>query len=899
MKKYHSLCGVSASVLATALMAAPAAQAQEPGPVVDQIIVSQKISSPAGDPAANLAAYLLGEGENPIAVGTLVQTSEMRGRAGERYLEFEQVVNGLRVLGSGVTTKVSLEGRLERVSNRTTLLSFVRGVDAVPADQALQAALAMTHGDAAPLPALDGKDGNVSFFADDEFFFEAPKAEKVMLRVNGALEEGWLVTTWSNRTNMLYETQVDARGNVVDVMLRTANDSYNVYPDHPGITPQVVVQGPGAGNTESPIGWLWDGSGSGEPDVTQYSTFIQGNNVRAYLDRDNDSNPNDDPTTTSANEVTSDNFVTNANLSQSPLTLINQEAAVQNLFWLNNVIHDELYRHGFDESSRNFQSNNFGNGGFGNDPVWAEAQDGGGTNNANFSTPSDGSRGRMQMYLWTNPTRDGDFDSDIIWHEYGHGLTWRIIGNMSGSDGGAIGEGMSDVLAIVMNDQPTVGEYATNNFSRAIRSQPYDNHLDTLESYNSGRGVHRNGEIYAAALWQVRTRYYDAGFDRDDLMGDIIQGLKDTDAIVGFSAPDYLEMRDGLIDAATDFGRQCLVWDAFASKGMGEGATFNTSFQSNSFDIPAECSAPSEVTVEALTGSQTEDGNRWAAIATIDTDVINATVVGRWATDTDSKECVTDGAGICSIQARFRSNSTSNTFTLETVADLVPMYADGVSDTLVVQRGDAPPPPPPPPPPPGGDAVEAISSSQVEDGNRWAATITVDTNVAGATLVGKWSTDPSSKECVTDTDGICSIQARFRTNSTSNTFVIETLDGEVPAYLNGTSDTLVVQRGVAPPPPPPPANETVEAMSGGGVTDGNRWAATVTIDTDTPNAVVVGKWTTDSGSKECTTDAAGICTIQSRFRTSVTSNTFTLETVNGEVPDYAPGVSDTITVDRS
>jgi extracellular elastinolytic metalloproteinase len=28
--------------------------------------------------------------------------------------------------------------------------------------------------------------------------------------------------------------------------------------------------------------------------------------------------------------------------------------------------------------------------------------------------------------------RDGDLDSDIVWHEYGHGLTWRMIGRMEG-----------------------------------------------------------------------------------------------------------------------------------------------------------------------------------------------------------------------------------------------------------------------------------------------------------------------------------------------------------------------------------------------------------------------------------------------------------------------------------
>ncbi len=69
-----------------------------------------------------------------------------------------------------------------------------------------------------------------------------------------------------------------------------------------------------------------------------------------------------------------------------------ENAAITNLFYWTNIIHDVTYQYGFDEASGNFQQNNYGNGGAGNDPVNAEAQDGSGTCNANFSTPGDGSR---------------------------------------------------------------------------------------------------------------------------------------------------------------------------------------------------------------------------------------------------------------------------------------------------------------------------------------------------------------------------------------------------------------------------------------------------------------------------------------------------------------------------
>jgi len=62
-------------------------------------------------------------------------------------------------------------------------------------------------------------------------------------------------------------------------------------------------------------------------------------------------------------------FTTAVDLSASPSTQDNREVAVQNLFFLNNVIHDELYRHGFTEPAGNFQQNNFVGGGRSRDPM--------------------------------------------------------------------------------------------------------------------------------------------------------------------------------------------------------------------------------------------------------------------------------------------------------------------------------------------------------------------------------------------------------------------------------------------------------------------------------------------------------------------------------------------------
>ena len=88
------------------------------------------------------------------------------------------------------------------------------------------------------------------------------------------------------------------------------------------------------------------------------------------------------------------------NFNNSPTGGNNQNFAITNLFYWNNIMHDISYQYGFDEVSGNFQANNLGRGGAGNDYVFADAQDGSSSNNANFSTPADGNNPRMQMFLF-------------------------------------------------------------------------------------------------------------------------------------------------------------------------------------------------------------------------------------------------------------------------------------------------------------------------------------------------------------------------------------------------------------------------------------------------------------------------------------------------------------------
>lgn len=137
-----------------------------------------------------------------------------------------------------------------------------------------------------------------------------------------------------------------------------------------------------------------------DPWLAPGSLVTTGNNVDAYADivsPDGFSAGDVRASTTSANT-----FDRTYDLNQAPSVSTDQRmASITQLFYNNNFFHDWYYDAGFDEASGNGQTNNFGRGGLGNDAMRSEAQDYGGTNNANMSTPADGSPGRMQMYVFT------------------------------------------------------------------------------------------------------------------------------------------------------------------------------------------------------------------------------------------------------------------------------------------------------------------------------------------------------------------------------------------------------------------------------------------------------------------------------------------------------------------
>ena len=140
-------------------------------------------------------------------------------------------------------------------------------------------------------------------------------------------------------------------------------------------------------------------SGTFDPWLAPGAVQTLGNNVDAYSDV---SAPNGFSDGDLRAQVTAPGvFDRIYDVTQNPLSSPDQQmAAITQLFYVNNWLHDWFYDSGFTEAAGNAQQSNHGRGGLAGDPLLVEALDYGGRNNANMATPADGRSPRMQMFIY-------------------------------------------------------------------------------------------------------------------------------------------------------------------------------------------------------------------------------------------------------------------------------------------------------------------------------------------------------------------------------------------------------------------------------------------------------------------------------------------------------------------
>lgn len=357
----------------------------------------------------------------------------------------------------------------------------------------------------------------------------------------------------------------------------------------------------------SPQGWHQD-------DTSTYQE-TRGNNAIAQPNTDGDASYLDEPRPQGGSN---NEYLAEFSESLEPAEYI--DASTIQLFYTSNYFRDMLYVLGFTEAAGNFQTDNFGRGGVGDDSVILNTQDGSGVNNANFAAPPDGQMGRMRMYRfdYTTPNRDSSFDAGIVIHEYTHGLTIRMTGGPANSrclstlQAGGMGEGWSDFYATAVRSTGSdtrstnypIGDYAINDaggirayvYSTSMQTNPY-----TYSSLNSLSAVHQFGTVWSTMLYEMYWNLIDTHGNTDALTPSLDANGVPTDGkyltmklVLDALAlqpcnPTFLQARDAILDAdqaLTSGSNLCDIWTAFAKRGLGENAAAPGGVYTDDFTIP-------------------------------------------------------------------------------------------------------------------------------------------------------------------------------------------------------------------------------------------------------------------------------------------------------------------------
>jgi len=605
------------------------------------------------------------------------------------------------------------------VANRKALLANPR----VPAQQAVNVA-ARNIGEKADtnlisLGVAGGRpEKNEKFKAP--FLLGEAEAKLVWLPMDEqTLRLCWDVILTSRQRGEMFRVLVDAQTGVVQVR-RCLTDylseaTYRVFtsdspsPFSPGYSTPLSTQPPlvsrslvtlSAINTNaSPLGWINDGGNE-----------TIGNNVDAHTDLNSDNVPDLPRPQGSPARV----FDFALDLTTQNPTAYSQAAVVQLFYW-NNFMHDKLYELGFTEAAGNFQGTNFGRGGFGNDAVQADAQDGSGSNNANFSAPPDGSPGRMQMFIFNGPSpqRDGDLDAEIVLHEYTHGLSNRRVGGgvgISSLQSAGMGEGWSDFYGLALlseaGDDPN-GVYAagayvtyllsgmTENYYFGIRRYPYCTDLIknplTFKDIDPAQAsvhteiprssifsttadeVHNIGEVWCVTLWDARANLinkYGWALGNQRALQLVTDGMNLSPA-----NPNFVQSRDAILQAdlvngGADRGQ---LWVAFAKRGLGLSATSpgssTTSGLVEAYDLPDDLQiSPAVLSSTGPVGGPFTPNPAFFTVSNVGTNALNWSLTHSsvWLTVSPTNGTLAGGASttvsvlVSAIVTNFPLGSTSS-----------------------------------------------------------------------------------------------------------------------------------------------------------------------------------------------------------------------------------------------
>jgi extracellular elastinolytic metalloproteinase len=523
--------------------------------------------------------------------------------AGTRHLSFVQQVRGIPVFGNGLRAHVTKDGRLLQVDG-SPLARLPRNVGSprISAVAARRLAIRDTYGRPVRTGALarTGADRTTAFRNGD-------RARLVLFQTRTGLRLGWQTVTMSTG----YLHVIDATsGRTLYRRNMVQSDTGNVWENYPG-----APRGGQAKRVDfTKPGWL-----------PKNSPTLSGNVAHVYTDaNDNDAPDAGEEIGPSSPGKFNYPLVTFNPTACVPEFVCTWDPEVANSWQANRAqngvqlmaflgrFHDHLAAKpiGFTRAAGNFEAVD-------SDAVQGNAMDGAATgpdgahtDNANMNTPPDGIPPRMQMYLFHEPhtafpggdpfiaANSGD-EADIVYHEYTHGLSNRLVVDALGNStlgniqAGSMGEAWSDWYAMdylvnlkAFKDTPAQGELRVGQYvgwgNDLIRTEPVDCAVGSTSpncpgTPGAGPGgytygdfgkiigrpeVHADGEIWVQTLWDLRA----------SIGSNLSESLVTRAMELSPPNPSYLDMRNSILqaDMVLRGGRdQGKIWTVFAGRGMG------------------------------------------------------------------------------------------------------------------------------------------------------------------------------------------------------------------------------------------------------------------------------------------------------------------------------------------
>ncbi|QNE19606.1 peptidase M36 [Kribbella qitaiheensis] len=552
---------------------------------------------------------------------TLRLRKDYKDIVGTHHVSWEQVVGGVPLFGNGLQANVTKKGQLISIQG-----SPVAGLNGLAASRSAGPAVSADSARGKAASDVDGKaqavkgtaKGNVKNWTNGD------QAKLVWFYTADGLRKGWATYTQAG-DSLNYTHVIDAQSGAV-LYRRDLTDEANgdalVQENYPGAP---------RGGQQHVVNLFQRGF------LLKGATTLDGTSVHAFADVNDDNVANAGENvkvpgtkhgaeyvlksfnTNNSSKLCSTAFICTWDPAKPDSWKVNQKQDVTNAFYLASNFHDWLQKGpiGFTPAAGNFTT-------AGGDPVSLNALDGAATaanggpdanhlDNANMNTPPDGLSPTMQMYLWHTPGADdtqdafvpssGANDASILYHEYTHGLSNRLVVDASGNStlnsiqAGSMGEAWSDFYAmdyLVTNrlekDTSKDGEVLEGKYVSAgalFRTQAMDCSVGSASpncvGIDGSQGgytygdfptiggapeVHSSGEVWAQTLWDIRKK-----LGRTKALSDITRGMELSPA-----DPSMLDMRNAILQAdLVAFGgaNQKALWKIFANRGMGwfAGAT--------------------------------------------------------------------------------------------------------------------------------------------------------------------------------------------------------------------------------------------------------------------------------------------------------------------------------------